>query len=470
MLAGLFDNEVDGLLRQEWLRQEWRELKGSAFLPILIAGITPLFLIGLIVTGAGLGLVAWRAPVLWQNVFQVGPYQSAASSIVADSSGAYVQGYLNYSGSGPGDQGTLFLNRYSTTGTLAWSRETGKTSDTYVYGESLGSDGIYLTGNVNSSGLVQKYDLTGNQIWTREFGSSLANNLGESISWSSTGVYVAGLSTPLTNQSFTGLVVFVREYDPNGNIVWTRELTNSSQDVGGVYGDSSGVYVGYKGALPGQSGTAATGTYLAKYDQNGSLLWTRVFGESSGALNGVAGDSSGVYAVGIGVFNFAATKSLLTKYDPNGNTVWSVQIESPDASCVCGASSVSVGSSGVYVSLATSRGGEFVQKYDLQGNHIWSLQMASPSDKVYQLASNNGLVYVAGDVHYSTVYSGALIEAVSASSSLIFFGLNPPWSFLVLGGSLSVVIVGLFYLGRTRRRRMRLSRVKPSDRSLPVRD
>jgi hypothetical protein len=441
-------------------KQGWEELKGSAFLPILITGITPFLLIALIVTGTGLGLVAWKPPVQWQIIFETGMHYNAASWIAADSSGAYVQGYLNDSGPLiPGNEGLLFLNKYSSTGGLVWSRDIGNTNDTTVYGVSLGTDGIYLTGVVNSTGLVQKYDLTGNQIWTKGFSSSEGSSQGDAIFRSSTGVYVA---------AFAGLVVFVREYDPNGNIVWTRELTNSSQNVGGVYGDSSGVYVGYKGTLPGQNGTVATGTYLAKYDQNGNLVWTRVFGESSGALNGVSGYSTGVYAVG--VFNATVTTGLLTKYDSDGNTVWSVQIESPDASSVGGDSSVSVDSSGVYVSLETGRGGKFVQKYDFQGNLVWSLQMQFRADRVYRLASSDGLVYVAGDVTHSAVYSDALVEAVSSSSSLVFFGLNPPWSFLVLGGTVGVVVISLFFLSRHWRRSMRSPRVGPPEHSLPARD
>ena len=75
----------------------------------------------------------------------------------------------------------------------------------------------------------------------------------------SSGVYLAGyLLGTFPGQTSAGLFdAFVRKYDANGNEVWTRQFgTSGTDEAHGIAVGSSGVYVVGRtlGSLPGQTG------------------------------------------------------------------------------------------------------------------------------------------------------------------------------------------------------------------------
>jgi len=150
------------------------------------------------------------------------------------------------------------------------------------------------TGSGSADAFVRKYDTDGNEVWTRQFGTSSFDNT-QGISVDSTGVYVAG-TTPSTFPGQTSAGAFVRKYDADGNEVWTRQSPTTSFDDarGGIAVDSTGVYVaGLISNVPGED------AFVRKYDADGNEVWTRQLGtsESDGAL-GISVDSTGAYVIG----------------------------------------------------------------------------------------------------------------------------------------------------------------------------
>jgi len=120
-------------------------------------------------------------------------------------------------------------------------------------------------------------------------------------------VYVVGTidKGALPGQTSLGEVdAYVRKYDVHGNEIWTRQFGTQSQDhASGVRVDGAGnVYVvGFtRGALTGETNLGSSDVYLRKYDGDGSELWTRQFGtEGMDMANGIAIDRTGnVYVVG----------------------------------------------------------------------------------------------------------------------------------------------------------------------------
>lgn len=451
-------------------------MKGSAILSVLAAGLTPFLIITLIVVAVPLGLVAWKPPILWGETFGTSTGDSGASLIAADSTNLYAQGYMNSSDRGlPGVAGSLFLSTYSLNGAVIWTRMIGNTNTTNLEGISVGKDGIYMTGGESDgAGIVLKENLTGSQVWTRQF--SPGTGEGKGISVTSTGVYVTGVSDPLTNQSFTGGVMFVRRYDFAGNVVWTNEFSNSSGGtVEGLYASSSGIYILAEGSLPGQpqSGSA----FLVKYDLSGNQVWTRQL-EADESTFSIAGDDTGVYIAGeIGTTLYVLHTGFVSKYSLDGNLEWTSQTGPPDNSGV-GDSIISVDSSGVYYSISTSGARGYLLKYDLQGELVWTLEMQSPQEDygvgrtAYRIAADNGSIYFAGSESEGSgsFHLKALVGELSPSPSLVFFGLNPPLSFVVVGMLVVAAGSGLFFFRRIRRRKMRPSRVGPVERSLPASD
>jgi hypothetical protein len=439
-------------------------LKGGALLPLIVAAFAPLLLLGLIVSGIGFGLVGWQPPVLWTNTFgaSTSAGDNAIIGVSGDSSGVYSAGYSNYSDIGyPG--GSIFLSKYDPAGGLVWTHPIGNSSE-YIHAISAGPSGIYLVGATvgSSAGFVEKFDLAGDRLWTRN------STVAEGVFATTSGVYIAGRST-------------VSEYDSNGNLLWTSNVFNTTSSTTGdalsVYSDTSGVYVaGYiYGKLPGQTWIGSNDALLVKYGLSGGMIWARQFGtEFDDRAYSVSGDSTGLYVSGVTYLGMIPGFGFLQKYDFNGNLDWSVRIDSHDNSGV-GDASISTDGSGVYVLIATIASREYLMKYDPTGGLGWSFQMAGLGRPIYgvgtayRVATGSGALYVAGSLSRTSTSVG-FISRVSTAPSLVLFGLNPPSSFLILG----VLVVGsalsLFVFIRLRHKRIRPRRLGPSPRSLPATD
>ncbi len=122
-----------------------------------------------------------------------------------------------------------------------------------------------------------------------------------------------------------------------------------------------------------------------------------------------------------------------------------------------GITAMSTDSSGVYtagfVGYLASGGSSsypFVSKYDFTGRQVWTQHFGKPdSGGIAGISVGRNGVYVGGTNGY------AFIEELSQSSSLILFGVNPPFSFglaALLGG---LVVTSLLWLRRRWRKKMR---------------
>ena len=107
--------------------------------------------------------------------------------------------------------------------------------------------------------------------WTRQFGTS-DNDYAPGLAVDASGnVYIAGWTEGAFpgESSSGGTDAFVRKYDGSGNELWTRQFGTSTSDVarGVVVDTSDNVYVaGYTfGALPGQSYAGGGDVLLVKF-------------------------------------------------------------------------------------------------------------------------------------------------------------------------------------------------------------
>jgi Ca2+-binding RTX toxin-like protein len=153
---------------------------------------------------------------------------------------------------------------------------------------------------------VAKYDVSGDEVWTRQFGTP-ATDLGQGLAVDTGGaVYVAGYTSgTLPGQTSAGsLDAFVRKYTASGSEAWTRQFGTASTDLGlGVAVDANGaVFVAGStgGALHGEASYGESDVFVRKYDSQGHVMWTRQFGSADGdGGHGIAADSAdGVYVVG----------------------------------------------------------------------------------------------------------------------------------------------------------------------------
>ena len=172
-----------------------------------------------------------------------------------------------------------------------------------------GEGNVYLAigDPANGSGrsgdaFVLKYDTSGNEKWALQFGSSAkAGARGVAVDGAGN-VYVAGdTSGALPGQtSAGGRDAFVRKYDSSGNEMWTHQFGSSGDDFArGVAVDGAGnAYVAGEGALPGQTSAGGRDAFVRKYDSDGNEMWTHQFGSGRNFAHGVVVDGTGDIYVG----------------------------------------------------------------------------------------------------------------------------------------------------------------------------
>ncbi len=403
-------------------------MRGTSILPLLVVALVPLTLFGLIIVGSSLGAVGWRPPVLWSESFGSPIGASGITAVTVYNANRYVCGYLNSTTT----FGTPFIREYDLNGGDVWTTTLASGPSTVtsplLLGISVNTAGLFVIGDINDNITLLKYDFTGNQLWVRQLGRTYG---GEAAFATSTGVFVAGVASGLfPNETYSVQTPFIRQYDANGNTIWTQKLANSPTGVYALYVDSSGVFV-------------LSDNFLLKYDLSGNELWA-----IGAAGKGLSVDATGSYVSG----------SSLTKYRIDGTMAWSTVLHTPDGNIVAD-SLVSSDSSGVYVSMSDGKGRQYVTKYDSSDNQIWTSRVDPvPSNLLtyrggYIITVASGGVYLAGSTEVGQL-TYAVVEELAESSSLVFFGVNPPWSFVTVGVLSAAVVFSSFFWFRKYQRRL----------------
>jgi hypothetical protein len=416
-------------------------------IPAVIATVTPILMLVLIVGGVALHIVEWQPPMVLSTQSGTNAQVTAISS---NANGFYAGGYDNITYS-PTYTGTIFIARYDLNGRQIWTERIGSVRDERIDGMVAGSDGVYLLLYLNNTILVSKYGQDESEVWSNTWGKF--DYSAPSISLAPTGVLVGSLtSDPNGTQN-----IVVSSYDSEGNTLWTKPLGNEGNQSGyvNIYGASNGLYVAGSGEIAGYSDTHA---FLSKYDVNGTLEWTRLFDDKLSGficqceLTGLLGSSSGLYVLGYSQNGFPLQSlvpgSFIRKYDLNGNVLWTIIMNAPDGGAIF-SYAVSVSTSGIYFTESTVPGGNnFIIKYDTNGNNVLTFSITDSSDAIS--ATNTGIV-----VGGTSVAQGdpAFIEEFREPSSLVFFGINPPFSFAAVGGLVAVAALSILYYSRRGRKR-----------------
>jgi hypothetical protein len=370
--------------------------------------------------------VKWQPPVIWQAG---GPGITAVS---IDRTGLYAIG------------GT-FLMRYDLNGRQVWNKQLGDPNNVTFYGISVGTDGIYVSGiglfpgsSPSISVIVEKHDMNGNKIWANKFENISSS---QEISASTSGLYIAGLAPDSGPPALEPLIV--RRYDSNGGILWTKILTNQTAGAQGgsvlVDADPNGVYLA--GSDPWINDTTGTHAFLSRYDSNGNLVWKRPLDnlprfKCACHPYSISGDATGIYLGGHtndrslpGETSFNYGGSFLRKYDPDGNVLWTT------------------GDSGSWIAQISTNG---LSVYSMEnglarynagnGNRAWIFPAYGNA-----IAAGESGVYLAE--------ASGLLVSYSDSPSLVLFGINPPYSFIVVA-TIAGIIAFSILLKRKRARQI----------------
>lgn len=232
-----------------------------------------------------------------------------ANGVVVDSAGnIYVAG--NEYSSISSEKINIWVRKYDSAGNPVWTKtHNGAAVNSYDYGNAIALDGagnVYVAGAEHASAQgtdiwVRKYDSSGNTVWTRTFsGAGNDWDYGNGVAVDDDGnVYVVGQETIVACANSD---IWLRKYDSAGNTVWTRTHdgpANGNDNGYAVALDSDGnVYAAGYESHATQSGNV----WIRKYDSDGNVIWTKTYNGSASGFDagyGVSVDGSGnIYVTG----------------------------------------------------------------------------------------------------------------------------------------------------------------------------
>jgi hypothetical protein len=207
-----------------------------------------------------------------------------------------------------------WVRAYDSDGRALWTRQVGGPGGADFHWVAADRTGVYLVGSIATEPdfggdidvLLVKYDLAGGLLWVRQFGTPEFDH-GEGIAPRRGEIFVSGQTAgTLPGQvSAGGIDNFVRKYDPDGNVAWTRQFGTPGDDTGGprrVIASGRGIYVTgtVASALPGQTSAGGIDVFARQYDRDGDELWTLQFGTSGNeaATSADVGENDEVYLSG----------------------------------------------------------------------------------------------------------------------------------------------------------------------------
>lgn len=275
--------------------------------------------------------------------------------------------------------------------------------NTYVVGSfnntaDFGGSPLVSAGSTDA--VLAKYDVNGVHQWSQRFGSTGTDVAAGVAVDAAGGVYITGSFTGTVNFGGVGLIspggtdAFLAKYDANGTHVWSQRFGSTSNDAGAcVDADTAnnivmgGTFVGtvnFGGA--NLVGAGSTDLVLAKYNSAGVHQWSQGFGGTgSETSNGVHfGPSGDVFATG----------AFQNGVDFGGGVL------------------TSAGSNDI-----------FVAKYNSAGAHQWSHRFGSTaSDGGVDLHTDGlGNLALSGFYNLTVDFGGGPLPAVGQDGFVVLF-------------------------------------------------
>lgn len=271
--------------------------------------------------------------------------------------------------------------------------------------------------------LVEKYNAAGTLQWQRIInGAANADDYGTSVAIEAAGaaIYVAGAVHDANDRERDA---FLRKYDSNGTVLWTRTVDGTEHDNDILYGvalDEAGNGVVVAGMLRNLPHFAYNDGYGARYTPAGALVWSFSYngpGNQHDSLNSVAVDENGNAGFGgytsltadPGYARFTAYARMMTR---TGGLMW--QGTFPRANG--GTSTIREVSyaNGVWAGAVSNNdpneSGGAIGRYTTAGQVLswWELADITPRSVA---VSSTGAIYVAGDrVSPITFFMGRFVN------------------------------------------------------------
>jgi hypothetical protein len=387
----------------------------------------------------------------WEwNKFTIGNFNSFGNDpqLIRDSNGNVIY-YGALTGSATFGSTTLtipsnglgfYIVKYNASGNLLWGKAFGGNSSDYIRALTLDkNDNIYIAGVFQSSSLnigaftIHNPFSSGcvDQAFIAKFSPSgavlLAKKIGDSDNLSINGIAVYKDKNILVTGGYFGDSIkignftlmnqglgtsdgFISKLDSGGNVLWARFIGHTSDDganscildsLGDAYvlGGFSSAYMPL-GNVNLINHSAESDIFIAKYNTNGIVLWSKSFGGTSydQPRNFWLDRSQNIYVTGdffspqlyVGndtLINENFSSVFIAKFSSNGNFLWS-KTPAECMYCQLGQSATDENND-VYLTGSTKyelvwdsdtltgsfygAANIFVTKLDSNGNEIWSI-------------------------------------------------------------------------------------------------
>ncbi|HTF91077.1 MAG TPA: hypothetical protein VK843_21865 [Planctomycetota bacterium] len=317
---------------------------------------------------------------IWRLQFGTGADDLVLTGAADGAGGVIVGGWTYGSLGGPSaGLGDAWLARYTSAGTLLWSRQFGTYLDEHVIDVAAdGAGGVFVLvdpGNGGPAGPqgIARYDAAGNQLWNLPVAT---NRWIRAISAADDGtgeMYASGSTFGTVGGGPSD--AFVARHDSGGTEIWFRAFGSSGEDH--VYSAATdtqgGVYLcGITNGSFGGPNAGGFDVFAAHYQSTGVQSWVRQAGSSaSESPYAEAPDGSGgLYFCGETEGSFAGPyqggyhDAWLLQYDRAGSEGWRVQLGSNSEEMALGLATD--GSTGVFMAgySGSSLVGPSVGNYD----------------------------------------------------------------------------------------------------------
>lgn len=349
-----------------------------------------------------------KAQIIFQKSYGGNNIENSYSIQKTTDGGFVISGDAGSFGAGGAD---AYLIKIDSSGSLLWSKTFGGSANDYAYAVQQTTDGGYIiTGSTASFGAgnddvyLIKTDSTGNTLWNITWGGSKFE-VGEAVQQTTDGGFIV---TGYTN-SFSMLGsgdAYLIKVDSGGSILWSKIFGGSS---GNDYGFSIQQAVDGGFIIAGMTNSFGSGIYydvcLFKTDSNGNLLWAKNFGGSNddSGLSVQETTDGGFVITGVAKsFSAGNYDVYLLKTDSSGSLLWSKTFGGSDTDQ---GNSVNQTTDGGFVVAGMTKsfgaGGydAYLVKTDSTGNPLWTKTFGRSAWELgYSvLQANDGGFIVAGD-------------------------------------------------------------------------
>jgi hypothetical protein len=291
---------------------------------------------------------------------------------------------------------------------IDWTDQFGTTRYDLAYAAATAGDGLYVAGFTNFAlpgqryhhrydAFVRKYDADGDELWTRQFGSTGVDQV-LGIAADETGVVVVGSTDGRLprQEAAGGLDAFAAGFGPSGRALWVRQFGSRADDraTGVALGPQGAFVAGATGGALGRRHGGVSDAFVAHLDGEGEIGWFRQLGtEGQDQATGIAARAGRLYVVGSataalrGEYLGGASDGFAASFAVDGRPLWRLPIGTAGADVVA---AVVGRANGVFVTgltdgtlpEQTAAGGfdAFVGKLDPHGTGEWFRQFGTETD------------------------------------------------------------------------------------------